>query len=164
MLLFEIQQKGFGVQPAGEAGEPSAVADHAMARHDDRQGVAPVRASHSPGEVGVAQLLRLLAIGHRAAVSDGAKRLPGPQLKRRTGRVQWHLEPAALSCEVLPEFVAGLVDELVGGFDRLAESDTVRGVGYMAVSVSQPRWVTAGSLQSDIGISEAAPSEMPIAQ
>lgn len=42
--------------------------------------------------------------------------------------------------------------------------DTIRGVGYMAVSPPQPRWVAAGSLQSDIGICEAAPSNLPIAQ
>src|SRR5579872_6580984 len=82
---LEIEQAKLGDDPAGrrETARLAARGDHAMAWHDDRNGIASERSTHGARRIRLTELLGHLAIGERRSGSDGARHLIDANVKRR---------------------------------------------------------------------------------
>ena len=102
-LALVVQQPGLRLEAAAEADEAAVAADDAVARHDDRQWVAPVRRADRPGLAVVAEAAGLLAVADRLAVRDRRQPPPRLQLERRAERSQRQVERLTVAVEVLAE-------------------------------------------------------------
>jgi hypothetical protein len=82
-----------------------------MARHDDRQRVACVRAADRSRAPCEPEPACLLAVRTRLAVGDLHEREPRPLLERRPDRIEREVERAQPPREVLGELLVRRVDE-----------------------------------------------------
>src|SRR5690242_19875320 len=73
---FMRQEPTLAFDAAAIAGERAVGADHAMAGHDDADGVGAVGKADGPDRLGPADAPRQLAVGERAAARDLAQRAP----------------------------------------------------------------------------------------
>ena len=98
-----------GLEAAGVAAETAARAQHAMARHDDRQRIGGQRRACGARGVGAAGARRDVAVGGRLAVRDLGRRAQdlAPEAARQSP-VEWHVEDAAVAIEVFVQLAPGL--------------------------------------------------------
>src|SRR5215475_4026177 len=109
---LEVEQEPLAVEPAAVAGQAAVRADHAVAGHDQRHGVAAVRRSYRAGAVGAADLLGDLAIAAGLAVRDRQQRVPDVLLELGAAHVELDVELDALAREVLVELLDHIRERL----------------------------------------------------
>src|SRR4051794_40074955 len=81
-LTFPGEQPLLFVHAAGVAREFAVGADHAMARHDDRNGIAAIRVAHGTGARRLADAPGEFGIADRLPERDAQQLLPDSLLKR----------------------------------------------------------------------------------
>src|SRR3954470_24373243 len=100
-VAFEIEQRALHLEAARVAGERAVRADHPVARHYHRHGVAPVRAADRAGRARTADPARDLGIRGGLAVRDRPHLVPHAALERRALELDGELELGAFAGEVL---------------------------------------------------------------
>src|SRR3954452_8908411 len=100
---LEVEQRPLGRQPAAVAGERAVGADHAVARHDDRDRVLAVGGADGAERGRVPDLAGDLAVGGGLPVRDLQQRIPDQALERRALGPQRDVELRARAREVLGE-------------------------------------------------------------
>src|SRR4051795_11999255 len=101
-----LQQRLLDGQAAGVARQRAVAADHAVARDDDRDLIAPVGPPDRPGAR--AELARELPVGRRLAVGNVPQARPDGLFERRALLSQRELEGGARTAEVLVQLALGL--------------------------------------------------------
>ena len=89
-VRLQSQQCLVARQAPAVAGECAALADQAVARHQQGDFVGAVGAGHGTHGFGLAQLRRQLAVAEGAAGRNAAQRLPDFLLKSRARQNQRH--------------------------------------------------------------------------
>ena len=107
-----LQQPTLAVEPAAVARQAAVRADHAVARHDDRDRVAAVGGADRAGAVRPPDLPGDLAIAARLAVRDREQRLPDVLLEVGAAHVELEVELNALAGEVLLELLDSVRERL----------------------------------------------------
>lgn len=82
------QQEMFPLQSAAVTRELAIRTDHAMAGHDDREGISPVREADGADGTRITDASREFAIADRFAIRDRAQRPPYSLLESRPPRFQ----------------------------------------------------------------------------
>src|SRR5918994_2772204 len=111
-LRLELEQDALALEPAAVAGEGAVRADHAVARHDDRDRVAAVGEADGADLARVAERERERAVGGRLAIRDAEQQVPDAALEGGPGGAQLELELRALAGEVLGELAGRLGERL----------------------------------------------------
>ena len=124
--VLEVEESGFGVEAASEAGEAAGRADDSVTGHDDGDGIAAVGCSDGAGGVGVAELTGELAVAAGFAEGNGEQGFPYILLEWRAAHVEADVEVLALAGEVFGELAFGFDEEgMLRVFDEFAEADAV---------------------------------------
>jgi hypothetical protein len=96
-VSFLRQQGDLAVNATRVARQLRILAHHAVAGHDDGEGIAPHGAAHGSHGPRTAQALGNLAVAANAAMGNGRQRAPDRLLKRRADQVQGHVKVHDLS-------------------------------------------------------------------
>lgn len=104
------QQPLLAIKPAGISVERSVGRHHAMARHDNRNGITRDRSPHSTGRhngilvsrytMSSGNTLGDLTIRSNLAARNRKQLVPDFTLKRRTDHMQWRRKPRFLPCKI----------------------------------------------------------------
>lgn len=98
---FVLEQVLFNVEATGKTSELAAAANYAVARHDDRDRIAPVGGSHGAGCVGIAESAGKIQVRAGLAIRNGKQGIPNFLLKGRAVQVERELEAGTTACEIL---------------------------------------------------------------
>jgi hypothetical protein len=82
---FPRQQRPFPIQPAGKAAEPVVRGQHAMAGHENRNGIGPARAADGANGPGVSNRAGDFGITAGLTARNFPERAPNALLKIRAG-------------------------------------------------------------------------------
>src|SRR5262249_7039826 len=116
---LESEQEALALEPARVAPQPSVLADHAVARDDDRERVATHRLADATGHPAAAQTGRQLAVRHGLAERNGPEQRPHPLVEGVAARRRPQLEARAIAREIVAELVRGLGEDRVGALLHL---------------------------------------------
>src|SRR5689334_24344657 len=98
------------MQPARVAGQVARTRNHAVTRHDDRYGIAPVgRADRARRRKRQAEPPRDAAVARRLAIRNLHELIPYIALERAAEHSQRHRERMALAREIFVELLARLM-------------------------------------------------------
>src|SRR6266581_4272223 len=100
LLVFEFEKHLLGGEASAKSCEAAVAADHAMARHDDGNRVAPVRQTHRAHGFGIPDALRELSVGNRFSVGNGAQGIPNAKLKIRPFQRHREIEVLQFTAEI----------------------------------------------------------------
>ena len=90
-----------GFQPPCEARKFAGKSNHAVARHNDRDGISSVRRTNRPGGSWIAQLIRQLSVAPCFSKWNSQKRLPHLVLKTCASQVERKRERLPFALEIL---------------------------------------------------------------
>src|SRR5260370_37757110 len=108
---FQVQQKSLDIQTAAESAQLAIRGDHAMAWHNHRQRIAPIRRAHrpygarrtdAPGDIGIAAGL---------AIGNGLQLAPDSPLEFRAPGLERQREVAQAAGEVGAKLAERFLDE-----------------------------------------------------
>ena len=88
-------------ETACEARKLTGKANHAMARHNDGDGISPIRRPDRPGGLGISQLVRQLAVAPSLSKWNAQQRFPHLVLEGGASHVQRKGERLPFAREVL---------------------------------------------------------------
>src|SRR5215831_20423257 len=91
-LAFDAKERAFPVEAAGIAGEAPRAADDAVARHYDRDGIAPDRCADGAARRRHAELACDLAVRRRSSRRDVEERVPDRTLEVGSLQVERNVE------------------------------------------------------------------------
>ena len=119
------QQPAFDGQSAAKTDEGTIGADHAVARHNDGDGVGTIGLTHGAGHAGRAQLAREPGIAPGLTEWDEPQSVPDASLERRPLGGQLQLEGLAFTGEIFVELGLDRGQRAgVGGSVRAREIET----------------------------------------
>src|SRR5690606_14269597 len=100
MALLMIEQPLFGSRSIARriASQHAASAQHPVAGHNDRQGIA--RAQLPDRAWARADLPRQFAVTERHAIADGDQAVAKRHAARRFDHREWEIETSTLACEI----------------------------------------------------------------
>src|SRR5258707_5874021 len=111
---FELEQFRLAPEPSGVSREAAVGADHAVARHDDRERIAASGRTRGTRRAWSARARRQLRVSDRLAEGNARDRDPDTALEFRTFGRERQLEALALSLEVLHELARACGDRRRG--------------------------------------------------
>src|SRR6266702_8491475 len=100
LLVFEFEKHFLCGEATAKSCEAAVAADHAMARNNDGNGIAPVRQTHRAHGFGIPDALRQVSVGNRFSVGNGAQGLPNAKLKIRPFQRQREIELLQFTAEI----------------------------------------------------------------
>src|SRR6266581_9124606 len=100
LLVFKFEKHFLCGEATANSREAAVAADHAMARHDDGNRVAPVRQTHRAYCFGNPDALRQVRVGNRFSVGNGAQGIPNAKLKIRPFQRQREIEVLQFTAEI----------------------------------------------------------------
>src|ERR1700733_14752606 len=145
------------LETACEARKLAGKPNHAMAWHNDGDGISPVRCTHRPGGFRIPQLIGQLSVAPRLSKWNGQQRLPNLVLETGASHIQRKGERLPFAREVLLQLTLCFSkDRVIGVFYQFFQSNPAR--IFRLPKDSRQAFVASHKLQlANRGIGELIP-------